>query len=356
MKNNTKIFLITIIVLNILVSYFYLGYQHGLIKGDAVTYFYAAKFLDGGQMLGPEIMNRILTVPLFLYSSIFVNYLSGDLNLSIAIVNVIFYFACVCVFYLLGREIYKENKIAILSTVLFACNYYLIDPVNAHLADMGGWLFFLVSTYLAIRYFNSHNRKFYYLSILLAVIGVLFKEYGGFGIVSLTLLIGVSSVPNKQKIKYILVAGFLFLLPLLAYHLFVYLNYHYSYFDWFSYVKNVASQPGYQTKSFILFVKILGWLFSFGWLAFVFGVKEEYKTMDKNRIKILLAILPSTLFFIIWPAITQRLAVIFMIWLALIAGFGLSKMRWYWSYPLLVIYILFNYNIKFLIDAINLPF
>jgi hypothetical protein len=355
-KNKIIIFLTAVIVLNIAVSYFYIGYQHEITKDDPVTYVDAARFVQGEPVSGAEIMNRVLTVPLFLRSSVFINYFLGDLNLSISVVNVFFYILCVYAFYFLVLEIYKENRVAVLSTILFSFNYYIIDPVNAHLADMGGWFFFILATYLAVKYFNTSNKKYYYLSVLLSAVGVLFKEYGGFGVVNLALLILVSNIPFKQKIKDVLAAGLLFLIPLLSYHGFIYFKYHYSYFDWYKFVGTRILAPGYQARGLVLLIKILGWLFSFGWLAWLWGAWEEYKTMDKNRIKILLAILPVTIFFLVWPAYTQRIGVLFMIWLALIAGFGLSRMKWYFLYPLLIIYILFNYNILSLINIINLPF
>jgi len=356
---NRKAFVLIVlfIILNIFISYFYIGYQPSVMKDDSLTYFNAAKFLQGGAALQDVNMNRILTVPLFLYSSVFVDYFLHNLNLSISIVNVIFYILCVYAFYFLVMEIYKENKVALFSTALFAFNFYVIDPINAHLADMGGWLFFIIATYLAVRYFNTSNRKFYYLSILLSAIGVLFKEFGGLGIINLALLIAVSNnFSIKQKIKDILLAGFLFLIPLLSYHVFVYLKYHFIYFDWYKAVGTASVVSGYQAKGFVLLIKILGWLFTFGWLAFILGLEEEFKAMDKTRIKILLAILPITLFFLVWPAITQRLGVMFLMWLSLITGFGLSRKKWYLSFGLLIIYILINYNIGSLIKIINLPF
>ncbi len=88
----------------------------------------------------------------------------------------------------------------------------------------------------------------------------------------------------------------------------------------------------------------------------LYGVWHEWKIKDWRRIKILLALLPVTLTFYFWPAITQRLAVMFMMWLAMIAGFGLSRLKWYWLYLFLAVYILFNFNINILIKIINLPF
>jgi hypothetical protein len=355
-KKKTFILIALIIILNIFVSYSFLGYQHGTPKDDATTYWNAARFFQGKTQLQDVNLNRILTVPLFLVSSVSLDHFLNNLNLSISIINLFFYILCVFAFYFLALEIYKENKVAVFGTMLFSFNYYVIDPINAHLADMGGWLFFILATWLAVKYFNSSNRKFYYLSISLSAIGVLFKEYGGLGLINLALFIAVSGVSWRQKIKDILLAGILFLIPLFSYHIFVYMKYHFTYFDWYKLVGTASATPGYEARGLILFIKILGWLFSFGWLAFVLGIEEEWKAMDKTRIKILLAILPVTLFFLVWPAITQRLGVMFMMWLSLIAGFGLYKKKWYLSFVLVVIYVLINYNIGSLIKIINLPF
>lgn len=354
-KNKYLLLISAFAILNIFVAYFYIGYQPEL-KKDAVEFFEAARFLQGDPVSDRMQLGRIITAPLFLYASILADKIFNDFSASFSAVNIIFYIFCVLAFYFLALEIYKEKRIAFLGSVLVAFNYYVIDPSNAHLADMSSWFFFVLSTFLAVKYINTLNRKFYYLSIIFAVIGVLFKEYGGLALGNLVLLIGVSDIPWKRKLKDCLIAIVLVLAPLLSFHAFIYLKYHYLYFDKFLNVEAASSIPGFEPKSFGLLVKILGWLFSFGWLAFLFGAREELKIKDPKRLKILLAILPVTLTFYIWPAITQRLAVIFMFWLALIAGFGLSKIKWYLLYPFLGAYIWFNYNIKFLIDKINLPF
>src|SRR3989344_3514142 len=342
-------------VVGILVSCFYIGYRPNL-KKDALEYFEAARFLQGTPVNDQIQLGRVISAPLFLYTSIFINYFVNDFSTSFAVLNVLFYFVCIVAFYFLALEIYKEKKIAFLSTVLVVFNYYMIDPSNAHLADMSSWFFYTLATFLAVRYVNTFNKKFYYLSILFTAIGVLFKEYGGLALLNLSLLVCVSNMSWKQKLKDILIAGVLVLAPLLSFHAFIYLKYHYLYFERFVKVAVDSVVPGFEQKGLKLLIKVLGWLFSFGWLAFCFGLKKEFEARDKNRIKILAAILPATLTFYIWPAIDQRLAVLFMMWLLLIAGFGLSKVKWYWPYAFLVGYILFNFNIKYLLDIINLPF
>lgn len=354
LKNKYLISIILFAVVSIFVSYFYIGYSSNLGKSDAFEYFRAAKFLEGNPVDGNMQLDRVLTTPAFLYSSIILNYFVNDFSTSFAVVNIIFYFLCIITFYYLALEIYKNGKVAFLSSVLVVFNFYVIDPGNSHLADMGGWFFFLLGTLYALKYINTLEKKFFYYSIISAAVGVFFKEYGGLALINLALLILVSEIPWKQKIKDIFWAGTIVLAPILSFHIFIYLKYGFLYLH--RYVAVDKSTINEEPKTFILLVKILGWLFSFGYLAFLYGAWQEWKIRDSRRIKILLAMLPVTLTFYIWPSITQRLAVMLMMWLSLTAGFGLSKVKWYVFYPFLGIYLWFNFNIKFLIDKINLPF
>lgn len=352
-KNKYVLTIALFIVLNIFVSYFYIGYSPEL-KKDAGEYYEAAKFLEHHPIDGHMQLGRVLTTPLFLYTSIAVDYFVNDFSKSFAIVNILFYFFCIFAFYFLCLEIYKEKKVALLSTVLVAFNFYVIDPSNSHLADMGGWFFFTLATLFAVKYIKTNSKKSYYLAVLFTTIGVLFKEYGGLALANLSLLILISDLPLKTKLKDIFIAAVIVIIPLLSFHVLIYLKYHYLYTDRYLFVNQSAVHEA--PKNLSLLIKIIGWLFSFGWIAFCYGVWMEYKNKDLKRIKILLAILPVTLTFYFWPAITQRLGVMFMMWLALLAGYGLSQVRWYALYPFLVLYIWFNYNIESLIAKINLPF
>ncbi|HRY52905.1 MAG TPA: glycosyltransferase family 39 protein [Candidatus Portnoybacteria bacterium] len=354
-KNKELALIFSLAILGLVVSYFYIGYDHRLEK-DAITYFEAVKFLQGQALDGPVPMNRVLTTSLFLGLATFFNFFLKDFSLSVSALNIIFYLLFIGVFYLLAKEIYQKSRVAFWGSLLVVSNYYLIDPGNAHLADMGGWFFLFLATYFAVKYTNAADRRFYYLAILASAIGVLYKEYGGLGLVNLFLLLLVSNFSNKQKIKDIILAGCLFLVPFLSYHVFVYFKYHYSYFDWYLAVKSVSFEAGRQSRGIIIIAKILGWVFSLGWLAWLLGIKEEIKAQDKGRWKILIAILPTSLFFIIWPEVAQRLAFILVPWLALVAGFGLSRIKPYWAGVFVAAYVLFNYNIRSLIDIINLPF
>jgi len=165
----------------------------------------------------------------------------------------------------------------------------------------------------------------------------------------------------KKKFKEIFIAGLLFLIPLTIYYLGFYLKFHYSYFNWFSYnfdtfIKSPINQEA--KYSFILLIKVLGWVYLIGWPVFLWGLWQEKKFFDKSRIKILIALLPASLMFLVWPSLTQRIAFIFVPWLALISGFGLSKIKnKYFILSFIILYIVINYSIpSFLIKIINLPF
>ena len=346
-------------ILGLLVAHFYIN-SFFVSVSDTSSYIQAMEYLQGKSS---ELVNynRILTTPLFLYSSIFFSYLTGSLYGGMMIVNLLFYFLIIGVFYLLVLEVYKNHKVATLSSILFLSNYCLYNFGTTYLADIGGWFFFILTSYLALKYYHSNNKRFFFLAILSASIGVLFKEYGALGLISLSTLILISDSTIKSKVKKIFTAGVLFLIIPIAYQLFFYVKFGYSYFDWYFYNLDHYMLEGANQAakySVTLLAKVLGWLYLVGWPIFVFGLFQEKKYFDKTRAKILLALLPASLVFLAWPALTQRIAFIFVPWLVLVSGFGLSKIKnKYLLSLILIIYILANYSLTtYLIKVINLPF
>ena len=94
-------------------------------------------------------------------------------------------------------------------------------------------------------------------------------------------------------------------------------------------------------------IKVLGWLFLIGWPIFFYGLYQEYKNFNSQRFKILLALLPASLAFLIWPGLTQRIAFIFVPLLSMVSAFGLSKLKdKYVIILLLLIYAAINYLIR----------
>ena len=205
-----------------------------------------------------------------------------------------------------------------------------------------------------MRYFDTGQKKFFLWSAVASSIGFLFKEYGGLGIGVLSLLILFSDFPWRRKIWDILLSAAIFAFLPLAYHIFFYLSYGFSYFDWFA---SNASYYGPEEKSFSSLVKMLGWLFFTGWPIFLYGLLGEWRERNARRIKIFLAMAPACLSFLFWPVYVERIAFVLVPLLSLIAGLGLSKIKNN-ILPafLIIVYIISNYFLLELIKAVNIPF
>lgn len=352
-----------LIIINILVAYFFLKTPFIPGLGDSFTYYEAMRFFQG-QPVDPVPYNRLLTSPLMLGFSIFFSYFTGGLYSGMAAVNIIFYAVFVYIIYKLILEIYTDEKVAFLGSILVLANFAMFTWGISFVVDMGGWFFFILATLFAVKYFKAENwpagRRFYFFSVLSASIGVLFKEYGALGLISLVFLIAASKDAWPDKIKKIIGSGLLFLAIPALYHLSFYWRYHYSYFNWYvhNYYEYLGNpNPAGVTYNLPTLIKVLGWLFSVGWPIWLFGLWQEIKSNDKIRQRILLAILPASVTFLFWPSFTQRVAFIFVPWLAMIAGFGLAKIKnKYLIAAILAIYILANYYMDWLLKAVNLPF
>ena len=226
----SKYFLLfALAILNLLVAFYFLKLSPW--SSDSETYLNAMKYLQGAE-LGDVPYNRLLTTPFMLYSSILASWFTGSFYGGILAVNLIFYFLIIYVFYKLVLEIYQNQTTAVLSSILLLSNYSMYNYGVTYNADLGGWFFFVLGSFFAVKYF------------------------------------------------------------------------------------------------------------------------------EKTRATVLAALLPASLAFLAWPALTQRIAFIIVPWLALISGFGLSKIKNnYIIGTILIAYALINYSITtFLIKIINLPF
>lgn len=363
----THYFLIFLLaVINLLIAFFFVKYPARL-NGDAPSYLNAMRYIQGreydkaayGWETDIVLKARILTTPLMLYSTVFVSKITGNEYSAMLLINIVFYFLIIYIFYKLVFEIYSSHLVASLSSILFFANYCMNNYGITYRTDIGGWFFFLLATFFAVKYFKKPtDEKFYYLAILSASIGVLFKEYGALGLIPLGILILFLPVSFKEKLKRIFKAAFLFLIIPFLYHLFIYFRFHFSYIDWYGHAFGLVidnpARPG-TDWSIILLTKVLGWLFLVGWPIFLWGLYQEYKNWDRQRIKILFSILPASLAFLAWPGLTQRIAFIFVPWLAMISGYGLSKIKnKYLIGLIIVVYLLISYYTRPLMVMINL--
>jgi len=323
-------------------------------------------YLDGSSSNGDTslYLQRILTAPLMLLSSMALGSFLGDYATGMFALNLIFYLLSVLVMYRIATLIYSNLRVAFITTILFFTSWGLFSFGPTYLADMGGWFFFLLSTMYALSYYRKPEQiKWFYLSVIASIIGVLFKEYGALGMLSLTLLIGISSLNRNEKIKRVIVATIFFSGSLLLYYLWFYLHFNYSYLDWYTYnYKAFGASDATSTNMYTLttFIKVVVLIFLPGWPLFLTGLTREVKfffAVGKERACVLGALLPASAAFIIWPAFTHRVAFILVPWAALIAAYGIARIRSNVVVALILVsYALVNYHVNFLMTTIDLPF
>lgn len=346
------IFLSLVVLLNISMSVFYISPGFG-ISGDAVSYYDAVRFLKGDSVSAEVPYNRILTAPAMLLLTVAADLFTDNIYAGMAAINVLFYLLITIVFYKLALDIFQSRKIAVFSSLLFFCNYYIINVGNAFITDMAGRFFIVLTSLLAVRYFLRRENRYYYLAILSSAVGVFFKEFGGLGIISLACLIFLSEISWKEKIKKILLSGALFLIPLFIYHLWFYIHFNFSYFNWYQYAVDAYVYDS-AVHGLAPFIKVMGWLFLAGWPLFLWGIWKAVYNLEIHQKLILLGLLPASLAFFAWPVFMQRTAFILVPWLALISGYGLGFVRrGYLVFLLLAVYLLVNYNIERLLPVIN---
>ncbi len=329
---------------------------------DTQTYIEAMKFIEGSSTgpLEPVVATRLLTSPLLLTSALGIKYIVGDYGYGILFLNFVLYLVSVILFYQLALQIYKQERIAFIAAFLYITNWCLFSFGTTYLSDMGGWFFFLLTSLLSVLYYLKNRSVYLYAAIAAACIGVLFKEYGALGIISLGMLIILGARTWGQKIRDILVAGVSFLLVLVAYHAWFYFQFDWSYVDWYQYNHQQYRENTYKTLGAAIstLIKVIGWVFLAGWPFFAMGVWYEIKDVlgrNYSRAILLLGLLPASLFFLVWPAFTQRVAFTLVPWVALIAAYGLSKIQKTWFLVvLLLIYALINYHVDILMIVINI--
>jgi glycosyltransferase involved in cell wall biosynthesis len=332
--------------------------------GDSQTYVEAINFLKNGVSGVDFVPNRIVTTYLGLRSIMFLTSLTGSLYFSWLFINILLFIFGFMFFYKLVSLMFSP-KVSFWSTILLATNYSAINFGPAFLMDMGGWAFYIVSVYFAFKYLSSENKTYFWLSSILISLGGLWKEYAFLGLIVLFLTYIYLNYKNGwfKVLKTMFLAGVFVFSPILLLNLVVYLKFHYTYANWFSY------QAKYVYGSRIIeYIKAFGSLYNFGWFLFLPGlyifskkIVNQYgsKLVDDENKKDLfvLFVLISTLPFLVWPAITQRVLFIAIPGIILVTSYFLEKItsKYYILIPILTLYVLSNFLMNsYILKIINL--
>lgn len=267
--------------------------------------------------------------------------------------NLVFYFLSVWLVFILVNLLYRNEKQAFYGTVLYATAYPMLAYGLASLTDLPGWFFFLLSVLLSLNFFKNPRFKITALSGLAAGFGMLFKENVAAAPIFFASLVFIATkLPFRDKLKYILTFGLAFLLFPIINTIVSYNLYSYSYLDAFrAGGLHPKGASGFYIVSFPQIVVEIGRVLLIGWLFVFWGALKELALKNRERAKILLALIPPSLSVFLWCYPHNRM--IFIAFPLLIPLASLGLLRSYKNYKnnvlaeagLLSVYVLVNYLI-----------
>lgn len=259
--------------------------------------------------------------------------------------NMVFYFLCAFLIFKIADLVYHNKKQALLASIFFVTATSVLEVGLAYLTDMGAWFFYLLSIFLTLLYFKNKDEKLIALNGFLSGLGFLMKENGGLGILFFGLMILLAKEFNvKEKIFKMARFAAFFIIPFAALQIFMYRYFQFTSFDWFLGQMN----EGYNEEGPLLtFLRYLGQFFrTMGilWIFLLVGAFRELREKNWERIKIFLALLPSSFSFLLWPTGGGgRVVFIFAPLGILLATYGCKKIRPFILVLIVIAILILNY-------------
>lgn len=328
-------------------------------QGDSPSYIEAIHVLNTGIAPQGFVPNRILTTFLGLETVRVLSSVFGSITFSWLFMNIVFYFIICVLFYRIILILTKSDKTAFISGLFLASNYSLVSFGINYLMDAGGWAFYIISTYLLLKYVESSERRYLWYSALAVGVGGLFKEYAFLGFIPTIVFLFYDNYSYFFKfLRKTFILGLVTIIPTILLYFYVYARFGYTYLDWLGFNKEY-----YVYSSRILeYVKSLGSLFNMLAILVLGGLYTLFfnrSNMIEDKYKVYIISIASSIapiFF--WPAITQRILFVTVPFGVLLASFFIKKYEkhWYILIPILCVYIICSFFMTSILDIVNLPF
>jgi len=338
---------------------FSIAVLHPEIKGDGFSYLEMTEILKTGILPDPFFPLRIITGFFGVVFLTLVDSIIQNIHISWLLINSIFYIVMGMVFYALLRKLSRSPEVSFLSTLFLVTNYAAVTAGLGYLMDVSGWMFYVISLYGALRYMQTKNGKWLYLSAVAIGLGGEFKEYALLGYIVLSgCILFVHWRQWIEIVKKLFVSGLIASGPFIAMNIYSLIMYDFTYVEWLS------AQGRYVYEHRILeYIKSFGSLYNFGWLLFFPGLylllKDSRKLFQNESVVFMWLALLSFLPVFIWDAITQRILFIATPALIMVSSLFIERMQRhrYLILSLLGLYILSSYLMDaFILDFVNLPF
>lgn len=347
-----KIFILAAV--NLVLVLWIFGLQTDL---DSASYTNAINYLKGGA-LGESLYRMLKPFSIF-FAFVFASFFTPEISLLLE--NVVFYFISAYLIFFIAEKIFKNKKTAFFACLFFITAYPLYRWGLAVLTDMSGWCFYLLVVYLALLFYEKKSASLVWLGGITAGVGMFFKETAAAGVMFFGFLVLLDKkIDWPAKIKILFKYALAFLFVLIPVSLIIFLNYHYSFVDWFAY--NEKIQFHYTLKQSVIY--FLENVFALMFIAWLFVLRGLFKILKEKNIAgaIVWPFVISSLSFLLWPFRVTRLMFIAGPALCLLAAKGLEfdgKKKQFVAYGFLVVCLIFNYffpkfiNLSVLQDLID---
>lgn len=326
------------------------------VSSDSTSYLKTMNVLLTGDAPPGFIPNRILTTFLGLETVVVAGIFLGDILAGWYLVNAILFIIGLAAFFAFLRDFFEDDISASIGTLMLATNYVVISFGLNYLMDMGGWAFYLLALWAGYRYYKKGNGSYLLWGAFFIGMGGLWKEYAF--LAAIPLLGALFLRERKRPLVFVprfIQAVLLSSLPIIVLYFFVYTGYGYTYANWLGF--NQDHYGASYLSRIVEYVKVFGSLFTFGWFLALPGLylvlRKGEQILGLERLWFLALVFISGLPIFLWPAITQRVFFVSVVFLVLLATLALKYYERYLSYllPLVLLYVIAGYAM----DGIILP-
>lgn len=291
-----------------------------VFTSDAMGYLDTARWMRGENIdVYPE---RILK-PLAPFGIALLSLISGDVVAGMLLEVGIMYFLLAAVSYVFFYEFFKDKRRGFIGALLVISSYPMLF-YGLNLFTETGAIFFYIAALLTIwKYLTTPDRRWYWYSIIIVTLGILWKEYSMVSGVFFGLAIMFHpSIDTRKKIMDLLVLGAITGTVFLSWQFYVYVAHQYSYLDWFQ--VGVGGDPVEREFTPYHIAKSLFATMLLAWGLVPSGLAKWRTFSPIQRRYILLLTLPSMMFFL-WGYVSSRLYFIIVPFALLFALHGLER-------------------------------
>jgi hypothetical protein len=290
---------------------------------DSQSYISTANFIMTGIGDGDVAIFRLLR-PLGPILAILLTPFVGSVANGFIAENCIFLVLSSVLVFLIAKEIYNNEKIALFSSFLFSSSWVVLMYGLTVLTDMGVYFFIILAIYLTLIFFKKDgDYKFLLVIGLICGLGILMKESAVMGALFFVLMLLLSENGIKKKMERLLLFSFAFSIPIFINSVIIYYLFNYTYLDLYLHVESAYRAVGNPFYSILYLILGIGFVFNIALPFFMIGLYNQIKNRENLTIYVSL-ILSSFIPLFLWPAQDFRFIFVIFIGMIPLSSYGIK--------------------------------